>query len=106
MIDLEDKKAMLLINQKQKCDNLDELIVHELLHVKLYSLSQMIQNLLSIVYGEKRSGQREFAHIQFMSLLECTVEDLAKGYLSTVKSKKPLSFGRLKNSCNKELRNN
>lgn len=36
--------------------------------------------------------------------LESTVEDLTKGYLSAAKSKKSLSFGRLKSAVDKELK--
>ncbi len=43
-IDLEDKKAVLLINQTPKCENLEELVIHELLHVKLYAMDQMIDS--------------------------------------------------------------
>lgn len=108
-IDLDDKKAVLLINQTPKCDRLEELeelVVHELLHLKLYGLDQMIEALLSLVYGKKESSRREFAQTQFMTLLESTVEDLSKGYLTTVGSSENLSFGRLKKSIDEELKRN
>ncbi len=104
-IDMEDKKAVLLVNSKPKCDNLEELIVHELLHVKLYGMDQMIEDLLSIIYGETSNKKKDFAYTQFMLLLESTVEDLTKGYLSAAKTKKPLSFGRLKKAVDKEIKN-
>ncbi len=34
-IDLDDKKAILLINQTPKSTNLEELVVKELLHIKI-----------------------------------------------------------------------
>jgi hypothetical protein len=103
-IDLEDKKAVLLINQNSKCKNIEELVVHELLHLKLYGMDQMIEDLVSIVYGKNEDdAKREFAHTQFMMLLESTVEDLTKGYLTANGSKKPLSFGRLQKEIDKEL---
>jgi len=104
-VDLEDKKAVLLINQNPKtCENLEELVIHELLHLKLYGLDQMIENLLSAVYGRKEDdAKREFAYTQFMILLESTVEDLAKGYLAAIGSREALSFGRLKKQVDKEL---
>ena len=105
-IDLDDKKAVLLINHTPKCEKLEELeelIVHELLHVKLYGMDQMIEELLSIVYGKKEGPKREFAITQFMTLLESTVEDLTKGYLAVTKSQNSLSFGRLKKSVDEEL---
>ncbi len=107
-IDLDDKKAVLLINHTPKCEKLEELeelIVHELLHVKLYGMDQMIEELLSLVYGKKEGPKREFAVTQFMVLLESTVEDLTKGYLAVTKSQSSLSFGRLKKSVDEELRN-
>jgi len=103
-IDLEDKKAILLINQVSKCENLEELVVHELLHLKLYGMDQMIENLLSIVYGEKeKDPKKEFASTQFMMLLESTVEDLAKGYLAANRNQKALSFGRLEKAVGDEI---
>jgi len=106
-IDLEDKKAVLLVNHTPKCTNLEELVIHELLHLKLFGMDQMIEDLLSIVYGEKEDDpKREFAYTQFMMVLESTVEDLTKGYLSAGGSRKSLSFGRLQEPINKELRSN
>ena len=103
-IDLEDKKAILLINQVSKCENLEELVVHELLHLKLYGMDQMIEDLLSIVYGEKeKDPKKEFASTQFMVLLESTVEDLAKGYLAANRNQKALSFGRLEKAVGDEI---
>ena len=103
-IDLEDKKAILLINQVSKCENLEELVVHELLHLKLYGMDQMIEDLMSIVYGEKeKDPKKEFASTQFMVLLESTVEDLAKGYLAANRNQKTLSFGRLEKAVGDEI---
>lgn len=106
-IDLEDKKATLLVNHTPRCTNLEELVIHELLHLKLYAMDQMIEGLLSIVFGEKEDDpKREFAYTQFMVVLESTVEDLTKGYLTATGSQKLLSFGRLQGAIDKELKNN
>jgi hypothetical protein len=103
-IDLEDKKAVLLVNHSPKCENLEELVIHELLHLKLYGLDQMVEELLSVVYGEEeKDPKREFASTQFMKLLESTVEDLTKGYLTAIKSQIPLSFGRLQKQIDEEV---
>jgi hypothetical protein len=103
-IDLEDKKAVLLVNHTPKCTNPEELVIHELLHLKLYGMDQMIESLLSIVFGEKEDdSKRGFAYTQFMMVLESTVEDLTKGYLSATASQKSLSFGRLQEPIDEEL---
>ncbi|KXH70100.1 MAG: hypothetical protein AM326_04555 [Candidatus Thorarchaeota archaeon SMTZ-45] len=103
-IDLDDKKAVLLVNHSPKRENLAELVIHELLHLKLYGLDQMIEELLSVVYGEEeKDPKREFVSTQFMTLLESTVEDLTKGYLTAIKSQMPLSFGRLQKQIDREV---
>jgi hypothetical protein len=107
-IDLDDKKAVLLVNQTPKCEKLEELeelVVHELLHLKLYGMDQMIEELLSLVYGKRDNPKRDFAETQFMTLLESTVEDLTKGYLASIGNQNTLSFGRLKKSIDEELVN-
>lgn len=86
-VDLENRNAVLLINHMPKCKNLEEIVVHELLHIKLYGLDKMMEDLINVVYGHKKTKQRQFAWNQFMSLLETTVEDLTKGYLSSPKVK-------------------
>lgn len=95
-VDLDDKKAILLINQKPICENIEELVVHELVHIKLYAMDQMLDDLLSALYGRRKSKKKEFAYAQFMTLLESTVEDLTKALLTASRSRKPLSFGRLR----------
>ncbi len=95
-VDLEDKKAILLINQRPVCENLEELVVHELMHIKLYGLDQMVDDLLCTLYGKRKSKKKAFAYMQFMSLLETTVEDLTKGVLAAHLVETQLSFGRLK----------
>lgn len=99
-IDGTDKKAILLLNVKPQCENLEETIVHELLHLKLWGLDQMLEDLLNASFGkDEGDSKREFAYNQFMTLLEITVEDLTKGYLAAAGCKSPLSFGRV---CSKQ----
>lgn len=106
-IDLEDKKAVFLVNRQPKSTNMEELVIHELLHLKLYGMDQMIEELLSAVYGEnEKDSKKEFAETQFMKLLESTVEDLTKAYLTASESQKPLSFGRLKTQIDEETAGN
>ena len=106
-IDLEDKKAVFLVNRQPRSTNMEELVIHELLHLKLYGMDQMIEELLSAVYGEnEKDSKKEFAETQFMKLLESTVEDLTKAYLTASESQKPLSFGRLKTQIDEETAGN
>ena len=81
--DPETKTAKILINHNPKCQDLEEIVVHELLHIKLYGLDQMIEDLINILYGKRNTKKRQFAWNQFMSQLETTVDDLTRGYLSS-----------------------
>ena len=104
-IDPEDRKAVLLVNEQPRCDNLDELVVHELLHLKLHVLDQMIEDLLAAVYGPNDGDpKRSFAEAQFMRALESTVEDLAKSLLAVSAGPRGLSFGRLEGAVKEELK--
>ena len=46
-IDCDDRKAILLINAADpKQENLEEVIVHELMHIKMYPLDQVTESLI------------------------------------------------------------
>lgn len=104
-IDMDDRTAILLVNVcDPKQTNLEELIIHELLHLKLWGMDQMIENLIGCVYGaEEADPKREFAYTQFMTRLESTVNDLAKSFLEQSGENKTISFGRLEREVKKEI---
>lgn len=104
-IDRDDKKAILMINVfNPKQTNIEGLIIHELLHLKLWGMDQMIESLIYSVFGEDEKDPRfEFAYNQFMHELESTVEDLAKAYVTTGAEDKEPSWGRIQVEVDKEL---
>ena len=103
-IDREDKKAIVLINSHPVSDSLEELVVHELMHIKLHDMDVMIEDLLDSLYGtEPANPKREFAFSCFMTVLESTVEDLTKACLSAAGRGDSLSFGKLQPEIDKEL---
>jgi len=103
-IDEDDRKAILLINNcNPKQTNIESLVIHELLHIKLWGMDQMIENLLHCVYGDDESDPKfSFAYTQFMHLLEQTTEDLAKGYKDLGAEDKSTSFGRIQKQADDE----
>ncbi len=106
-IDLDDKKAILLINSEPYTQNLEELIIHELLHIKLFRMDQMIEEFIKSIFGDDLTDPKcDFAYTQFFTLLEGTVEDLTKGFLTVGGEDKDLSFGRLQPQVNEELQKN
>ena len=95
-VDCDDKKAVLLLNtQNPNQENPEEVIVHELLHLKLYPLDQVTESLITSNFPENTPGY-DFAYTQFMHTLEVTVEELTKCFLQQFGSDKALSFGRCK----------
>jgi len=103
-VDLDDRKAVLLLNAEPRSENLEETIVHELIHLRLYAMDQMLVILLDAVFGaDPDDPKREFAETQFMTLLESTTEDLAKALLAASASAAPLSFGRLREEVEREI---
>ena len=93
-IDCDDRKAVVMLNIKNpRGANLEEVLVHELFHLKLYPLDQVTESLITDTFEENSPAYR-FAMTQFMSSLEQTVEELAKCWLLEFGEDRELSFGR------------
>jgi hypothetical protein len=95
-IDPTDRKAVLMLNASNpKQENMEEVIVHELMHIKLYPLDQLCESLITSNF-EENSNAWKFAYAQFFEKLEMTVEELTKCFLLEFGDNKNLSFGRCK----------
>ncbi len=96
-IDCDDRKAVLLLNAvNPKQENLEEVIIHELMHIKMYPLDQVTESLITNCF-EEGSAASKFAYQQFFTTLEQTVEELAKCFLLEFGENKEFSYGR----CNR-----
>ena len=106
-IDIENKTAVVLINVfNPKRTNVEAVVVHELLHIKLWGMDQMIEDLLHCVYGDDEDDPKySFAYTQFMQLLETTTEDLTKGYVDLGAVDKSVPFGRIQKEADNEWNN-
>ncbi len=97
-IDCDDRKAILMLNAvSPKQENLEEVIVHELIHLKMYPLDQVTESLITNTFEEGTAAQN-FSYQQFFTALEQTVEELAKCFLLEAGETREFSFGR----CAKE----
>ena len=95
-IDCDDRKAILLLNTvNPKQENLEEVIVHELMHIKMYPLDQVTESLITNCF-EDGSSASKFAYQQFFTALEQTVEELTKCFLLEFGDNKQLSFGKVR----------
>ena len=93
-IDCDDRKAILLLNAANpKQENPEEVIVHELMHLKLYPLDQLTESLILSSF-EEGSAAQDFAYRQFFGALEQTVEELTKCFLLEFGEDRALSYGR------------
>lgn len=93
-LDCDDRKAILLLNAvNPKQEKLEEVIVHELMHIKMYPLDQVTESLILSSF-EEGTPARDFAYRQFFGALEQTVEELAKCFLLEFGEDRELSFGR------------
>ena len=97
-IDCDDRKAILFLNTANpKGENLEEVILHELMHLKLYPLDQVTESLIASHF-EEGTPAYDFAYRQFFTALEQTVEELTKCFLFEYGDNKELSYGR----CDKQ----
>lgn len=105
-IDMTDKKAIVMINNyNPKENNLEPVIIHELLHLKLWGMDQMIEQLIYLVFGKDENDPKfDFAYTQFMNTLESTVEDLSKSFLALDGEDKKISFERVQKQVDDELK--
>lgn len=93
-IDCDDKTAILMLNiASPKQENLEGVIVHELMHLKLYPLDQVTESLITSNFAEGTAAY-EFAYTQFFTTLEQTVAELTKCFLLEFGDNKTLSYGR------------
>ncbi len=94
-IDPTDKKAILMLNAASpKDENIEETIVHELMHIKLYPLDQVCESMIINMF-EEGSKEQNFAYQTFYETLEVTVEELAKCFLLEFGENTEFSFGRM-----------
>ncbi len=93
-IDCDDRKAILLLNVRNpRQENPEEVIVHELMHLKMYPLDQVTESLITSHF-EEGTPARDFAYTQFFTALEQTVEELTKCFLLEFGEDRELSYGR------------
>ncbi len=96
-IDCDGRKAVLLLNiANPKQANLEEVIIHELMHIKMYPLDRVTESLIINCF-EEGSAASNFAYQQFFNALEQTVEELSKCFLLEFGDNKEFSYGRCKN---------
>lgn len=81
-IDACNRLAVLMVNESVTPEHLDEVVLHELVHLKLGGLDRMIEDLLDSLHGEDHGDpRRKFAYAQFMDRLEETTQGFTRALL-------------------------
>ncbi len=103
-IDTSNRMAVLMVHHEMDASFLEELVIHELLHLKLRDMDRMIEELINLVYGtDAEDPRREFAWSRFMEALESTTEDLTKALMAASGSPGELNFDRVMKQVEEEL---
>lgn len=102
-IDTSNRLATVMINSGLDPAHLEEVVVHELVHVKLYALDQMIEHLIDVLYGDDEDARKALNYTFFMEMLEETTEDLTKGLLTAAGRGSDFNFSRVERQVREEL---
>lgn len=104
-IDESNRQAILMLNNcNPKMTNVEDLVIHELLHLKLWKMDQMIERLLNGLYGtDEDDPKRGFVYEEFMLKLESTTQDLTKAYVELGAEDKKIPFGYVEAQVKEEL---
>lgn len=105
-IDRDNRMAAVLLHVSVPSEHVEEVVLHELLHLKLFGMDQMIERLIELLLaGEQDPGYR-FAMDSFMLELESTVEDLTKSLLTADGSKREFWYKRVDRQIQEETGGN
>ncbi|MCK5133556.1 MAG: hypothetical protein KAR40_15555 [Candidatus Sabulitectum sp.] len=104
-IDRDNHMAAVMIHDSTDPAHLEEVVVHELLHLKLYGMDQLLEETINILFGSDDSDpKKEFAMNTFFLELESTVEDLTKAMLTAHGRQTDFWFKRVDRQIEEELR--
>lgn len=103
-IDESNRMAAVMIRSDLDPAFLEQVVVHELLHIKLWGLDQMIEESLNALFGKEDSeGKRVFGQGQFMNELETTVQDLTRALLEASGFEGDYLFNRVQKQIDREI---
>ncbi len=104
-IDDSNQQAILMLNNfNPTISNYEEVIIHELLHLRLWAMDQMIENFINVLYGsDENDPKREIVYAEFMQKLESTTQNLTKSFVQLGAENKELPFSYVEKQVLTEL---
>ena len=105
-IDDSNHQAILMLNNfNPTVSNYEEVIIHELLHLRLWGMDQMIESLINSLYSEDENDpKREVVYNEFMQKLESTTQNLTKAFVQLGAENKELPFSYVEKQVMEELK--
>ncbi|MBU4486667.1 MAG: hypothetical protein KKD38_07025 [Candidatus Delongbacteria bacterium] len=105
-IDDSNQQVILMLNNfNPTILNYEEVIIHELLHLRLWGMDQMIESLIDVLYGEDENDpKREVVYNEFMHKLESTTQNLTKAFVQLGAENKELPFSYVEKQVIEELK--
>ncbi len=104
-IDVSNQMAAVLIHESVPQSQLEEVIVHELLHLRLYGMDQLLEETIQILFGaDDADPKKQFAMNTFFLELESTVENLTKAMLTAHGKQTDFWFNRVDKQIVEELK--
>ena len=106
-IDRDNKMATVLIHESIPEEHLEEVVVHELLHLRIYGMDQMLEETINILFGNNdKDPKKIFAMNAFFVELESTVENLTKAMMTAHGKDTEFWFKRVNSQIREELTHN
>jgi hypothetical protein len=103
-IDESNRMAALMVRSDLEPSFLEEVVVHELLHIKLWGLDQMLEGALNALFGEDlEEGKRTFAQDRFMDQLETVTQDITRAIMSASGHEGEYMFDRVQRQVDEEV---
>ena len=106
-IDDNNCQAILMLNNfNPTVSNYESVIIHELLHLRLWGMDQMIENFINVLYGSdenENNKKRDIVYDEFMHKLESTTQNLTKSFIGLGAENKELSFSYIEKEVSEEL---
>lgn len=103
-IDQGNRMATLMINKSVPVEHLEEVVVHELLHLRLFGMDQMLEESINLLFGDdEKDPKKIFAMNAFYVELESTVENLTKALMTAGGKESSFWFNRVDKQIHDEL---
>ncbi len=104
-IDRDNKMATVMIHESVPEEHLEEVVVHELLHLRIYGMDQMLEETINILFGnDDKDPKKIFAMNAFFVELESTVENLTKALMAAHGKQSEFWFKRVDSQIREELK--